>query len=366
MRMTRERGQIIVLVAAIALLLAVGTAFGVQRRERRSGAAASPPGAPVAVARLEAFAPRVISTGSIRLLAGGRIEVGARISGVVTSLFVTQGTHVDANSVIARLDDRDARARVAQADAAVAEQKAAASQQRDDAARIEALAASGGVSGQELLAARTALATAVARLNAAQAALSLAKLQLDFTVIRAPISGIVASVTTHRGETVAASLAAPTFVTLLDPARIECVALVDESDIGHVQLSDSAEFTVDAFPGRIFRGVVSSVAPDATLIGGVVDYEVRIRIAGPVEALKPQMTASVAIVGPAARALVIPTAAIRQSALGTYVWHRNAGETKQVPIVVGARQSDIAEVRGGLAAGDSVLIGNFPEQTRSP
>jgi HlyD family secretion protein len=352
---------VVALIAAI-----VGGAFVLQRGQGQGDAGAASRAPSAVVAREQAFAPRVIATGSIRLLAGGRIEVGARISGVVTSLLVTQGSHVSANSVIARLDDRDARARMAQADAAVAEQEAAVRQQEDDAVRIEVVAASGGASRQELLAARTALATATARLNAARATRSLAKLQLDYTVIRAPISGIVASVTTHEGETVAASLSAPTFVTLLNPARIECVALVDESDIGHVHLRDSAEFTVDAFPGQTFRGAVTGIAPDATLIGGVVDYEVRIRIAGPVDALKPQMTASVGIIGPTARSLVIPLAAVRQSALGAYVWRRNGHEPKQVTVVLGARQADLAEVRGGLSAGDSVLSGNFPEQTRTP
>ena len=198
-------------------------------------------------------------------------------------------------------------------------------------------------------------------LDAARASRELALLQLDYTVIRAPISGVVATVSTQEGETVAASFSAPTFVTLLDPTRIECVALVDETDIGRVRVRDSVEFTVDAWPGRVFRGVVTSIAPDATISGGVVDYEVHIRISGPVADLKPQMTASVSIGGEKRRALLVPTTAIRQSPVGTYVWRLRAGVPERVPVVLGARQPDVTEVKSGLSPRDSVLTGGFPD-----
>jgi len=186
--------------------------------------------------------------------------------------------------------------------------------------------------------------------------------QLGYTIIRSPISGVVASVTTHEGETVAASLSTPTFVTLIDPERVECVALVDETDIGHVTVGDSAEFTVDAYPGRLFRGMVSRVAPDASVIGGVVDYEVVVRLLGDHRDLKPQMTASVALEGTPREALVIPLAAVRQSPQGTYAWRRNgAGAVARVPLRLGARQVDFAEVEAGLARGDTVLTAGFPD-----
>jgi HlyD family secretion protein len=349
--------------AALGTILALGAGVVVAFVRGQAAPEAGTPvshAATVAVAEDQTFTPRVLSTGSIRLLPGARIEVGARVSGVVVSLSVTQGSRVERGAIIAQIDDRDARARLVQADAAVAEMQAAVRQQEEDAGRVETLATADGATAQELLAARTALATARARLQGARAAQVLAQLQLDYTLIRAPIAGLVTSVTTHEGETVSASLAAPTFVTLIDPVRIECVALVDESDVGRVQLGDSAEFTVDAYPGRTFRGAVVGIAPDATVIGGVVDYEVRVRIIGSTRDLKPQMTASVSISGAPERSLVIPTAAIRQSALGAYVWRRRGGAPERVVVVLGMRQSDISEVRSGLARGDTVLTDGFP------
>jgi RND family efflux transporter MFP subunit len=351
--------RVVKALLVLALVIA-GTAGGaiVLRRP----ASAAPPAPPqVAVVTERDFSPQVLATGFIRLLPGARIAVGARVSGVVVSLPVTQGSRVEPNDVIARLDDREARSRLAQAEATVVELDALLRQREDDLVRAEGLRQAGGSTEQEILNARTALAAARARLEGARASRELALLQLDYTVIRAPIGGVVASVSTQEGETVAASFAAPTFVTLLDPSRIECVALVDETDIGRVRVKDSAEFTVDAWPGRVFRGLVTGIAPDATINGGVVDYEVRIRIAGPVLDLKPQMTASVSIGGTSRRALLVPTTAVRQSAVGTYVWRVRQGAPERVPVVLGARQPDVTEVKSGLSPRDTVLTGGFPD-----
>jgi multidrug efflux pump subunit AcrA (membrane-fusion protein) len=106
---------------------------------------------------------------------------------------------------------------------------------------------------------------------------------------------------------------------------------------------------------------VVGIAPDATLQGGVVDYEVHIRIADKSADLKPQMTASVSISGPSQRALVVPTAAVRQSEMGAFVWQRKNGVAQRTPVALGARQADLSEVRSGLLPGDTVLTGNFPE-----
>ena len=346
---------------ALLILIAILAGTGGALALRRPAAASNPVPPQVAVVTARDFSPQVLATGFIRLLPGARIAVGARVSGVVVSLPVTQGSRVAQNDVIARLDDREARSRLAQADAALAELEAALRQREDDLRRAESLRSAGGSTELDILNARTAVTTARARLDGARASRELALLQLDYTVIRAPIGGVVASVTTQEGETVAASLAAPTFVTLLDPTRIECVAMVDETDIGRVHVKDSVEFTVDAWPGRVFRGVVMSIAPDATILGGVVDYEVRIRIAGPVVDLKPQMTASVSIGGAPRQAMLVPTPAVRQSAVGTYVWLLRSGAPERVPVVLGARQPDVTEVKSGLAPGDSVLTSGFPD-----
>src|SRR5512142_2712065 len=160
-----------------------------------------------------------------------------------------------------------------------------------------------------------------ARVTEAAAALALARVQLEQARITAPIAGVVASVTTQEGETVSATLAAPTFVTIVDLARLELWAYVDETDIGRVQLGQPASFTVDAYPDRTFQGQVAAIYPKAEIRDNVVDYVVVVRFPPPPDqALRPEMTASVRIV--LARrpgVVIVPRRAVRRDGERAFV-----------------------------------------------
>ena len=352
----------VVLVSTIVMAI-IGAAAGAE--VAIAGMRRSPPvdsaATTVGVARVRKFTAQTIATGDVRLIPGARVEVGARVSGVVRTLAVTQGSHLVRGQIIAQLDTAEAVARLRQAQAQFDELEAAAAQATRRLTSDSTLAASGGLTNQEFLDAGAAVAQADARAAAAAANRDLTQIQLSYTTIRAPISGVVASVTTHEGETVAASLAAPTFVTLIDPARLECVALVDESDIGHVAVHDSVRFTVDAWPGREFRGLVTRIAPDASVIGGVVDYEVTVHVLSGLAVLKPQMTASVTVFAPPRTALVVPSAAVREAPDGAYVWLRRQGAVHRVAVQPGAVEGDATAITSGLSPGDSVLLRGFPD-----
>ncbi|HEX5072741.1 MAG TPA: efflux RND transporter periplasmic adaptor subunit [Gemmatimonadaceae bacterium] len=196
-------------VLILVFLLGV-TGIAAVTLARRGGAADV--AAPTAVATERTFTPRITATGSVRLAAGARVAVGAQVSGVVRRLAVTQGARVHRGDLIAVLDDREALARVDDAEARIRQLVADSTQAAQDADRLETLHATRSTTDQELLAAQTARARTVAQLGAARAARELAAINLDHTVIRAPLDGIVASVSTHEGETVASSFSAPTFV----------------------------------------------------------------------------------------------------------------------------------------------------------
>src|SRR5205814_9647698 len=115
-------------------------------------------------------------------------------------------------------------------------------------------------------------------LELAQAQLREGQVTLSYATIRAPISGIVASVTTQQGETVAAGLTAPTFLTIIDLERLQVNALVDEVDIGKVQEGQRVTFSVDAFPAQDFTGQVAAIYPTATIVDNVVKYVTAIDI----------------------------------------------------------------------------------------
>ena len=137
------------------------------------------------------------------------------------------------------------------------------------------------ISRSELDLAEKSFAVAEQQRDQAKATLADSTTQLGFTQIVAPISGVVSTVTTQEGETVAASFAAPTFVTLLDLSKLEVWAYVDETDIGHIRIGQQARFTVDTYGDHEFRGTVTSIHPKAEIRDNVVDYVVVVRFSPP-------------------------------------------------------------------------------------
>src|SRR5262249_52948126 len=130
----------------------------------------------------------------------------------------------------------------------------------------------------------------------ARASLAYATAQLEYAHIVAPIAGVVASVSTQEGETVAAAFAAPTFVTLLDPTRLEVLAYVDEPDIGRIRAGQTATFTVDTYGDREFDGLVTTVYPKAEIRDNVVNYVTVVRFQPPRDGtLRPEMTTTLRI-----------------------------------------------------------------------
>ena len=105
------------------------------------------------------------------------------------------------------------------------------------------------------------LKSAQAKLEKSKSDLAAAEIDLSYAVIRAPISGTVASVSTQEGETVAASFAAPTFVTIIEDNALELVAMVDETDIANVRPGDTVNFTVEAYPSREMPATVKRIDP---------------------------------------------------------------------------------------------------------
>jgi HlyD family secretion protein len=220
-------------------------------------------------------------------------------------------------------------------------------------------------------------AEAAERQKAAE--LDQARIDLDRTVIMAPIDGVVIGRDVDRGQTVAASLEAPTLFTLArDLREMEVHANIDEADIGQIRIGQQASFTVDAYPGRAFTGVVTQIRKAPQLIQNVVTYTVVLSTQNPDLALLPGMTALVQVlVHEASEVLKVPNAALRfqpasgatgataaaaaaQGAdAGAVVWIRGAdGAPDPVPVVLGRSNESATEITDGpLRAGQQVIIG---------
>ena len=269
---------------------------------------------PQARPRRETPRPRVVSsditaTGTVRLKSGADVRVGAQISGIVEKLNVSVGSHVRAGQVIAVLDTRAIRAIIAESEATLAKDQAVLAKDALNATRMKRLLATHDVSQQQADDARAELTAQRATVAYDGNNLVAARLNLSYATIRAPVSGIVAAVSTQQGETVAAAFATPTFVTIIQPRALEMVALVDEADIGPVRVGQPVTFTTETYPDRQFSGRVTRIAPVATIISGVVNYEVAASIDGDVDSLRPDMTATASIHTAERRS--------RQAALGT-------------------------------------------------
>ncbi|MBI1736792.1 MAG: efflux RND transporter periplasmic adaptor subunit [Candidatus Rokubacteria bacterium] len=266
-------------------------------------------------------------------------------------------------------------------DTAAAQLDAARSQQRAGEAALRSAEAQLAATESQARAAAAAIASAEAQLEVAgaqlaaaeasvrqrQAALDQARLDLSHTEIRAPVNGVVVSRNVDVGQTVAASLQAPTLFSIAqDVTRMQVEAAIDEADVGRLRHRMPATFTVDAFPGREFRGEIVQIRQAPQVIQNVVTYTTVIAVANPERILMPGMTANVRIeIERKQDVLRVPSAALRfrppgdtdtTGASRVFVPAKD-GTPRPVRIVVGLTDGASCEVlEGELRAGQEVIV----------
>jgi HlyD family secretion protein len=239
---------------------------------------------------------RVVSaTGTLQPLVSA--NVGSTVSGPVQSVEVDFNSQVRAGQVLARLDPAPFQQRVQQAQAALASAQAQAAVANADYQRYARLESAGFASEQLMLAQRAARDQARASVSQAAAQLATARTDLDRSIIRSPITGVVVDKQVSVGQSVAASFQAATlFVIAQDLSRLQANITVDEADIGEVDEGQNVSFSVDAFPDREFEGRVSQVRQQGTSESGVVSYTVVVEADNPGRQLLPGMTANADII----------------------------------------------------------------------
>ena len=306
----------------------------------------------------------VKATGIVKPRVGAQVNVGSRVSGVVKHLYVRIGDSVTKGQLLAELDDRDLVARRDEAAAALRQAEANLSFAKTDAQRKRDLAAATILARSDLDLAERGVAVAEQQVSAAEASLAYATTQVGYARIEAPIGGVVAAVSTQEGETVAASFAAPTFVTLLDLARLEVWSYVDETDIGRIRVGQPARFTVDTYGDHEFEGRVTAVYPKAEIRDNVVNYISVVRFEPPRDrTLRPEMTTTVRIaLESRAQVLALPIRAIRRDGDRTFVLARRAEATARRFVTTGSRDDSYWEIVDGLGEGDEVLVGDVKSE----
>ena len=281
----------------------------------------------------------VEATGTINAVI--TVQVGSQVSGTISKLYVDFNSRVRKGDLVALIDPallkgavqqasadlENAKANLVAAKASLDKAKAAFVQAKADYDRTVGLTKDGIVSQQQLDLAKANFDSANAAVGGAaanvtqasaqvtqkEAALAVAQTNLNYTVIRSPIDGTVVARNVDVGQTVAASLQAPTIFTIAqDLTKMLVYAKTDESDVGNIKVGRPVTFKVDAFPKETFHGMVSQVRMNATTVQNVVTYDTIVEFANPDLKLFPGMTAYVTIpVATVQNVLKLPNTALR-------------------------------------------------------
>src|SRR5271169_6389117 len=269
------------------------------------------------------------------------VQVGSQVSGSIAKLYADFNSRVHKGDIVALIDPalfkgallqatadlKNSQANLEAARANLEKAKATLVQTKADYDRAVGLTRDGVMSQQQLDLAKSNYDSANASVGAADAnvtqaqaqvsqkdaAVAVAQTNLDYTVIRSPIDGTVVARNVDVGQTVAASLQAPTIFTIAqDLTKMWVYAKTDESDVGNIKIGKPVSFKVDAFPKDTFHGVVSQVRMNPTTVQSVVTYDTIIEFANPELKLFPGMTAYVTIpVDTVQNVLKVPNTALR-------------------------------------------------------
>lgn len=306
------------------------------------------------------------------------VSISTQVSGTIEKIHVDFNDRVKKGQVLLELDREVYAARLSEAESEVKASRAQldrsmAEFSQADAAfrRMEELYGQGYVSKNEYESAlfdsagkKAALELARAELNKASAALDVARENLRETVITSPMDGLVLSRDVEEGQTVSASLQAPTLLTVGDLARMEIHAAVDEADIGKVSQGQKVLFYVDSYPQKEFEGEVYKIYYSPLIEQSVVTYNVIVEVDNSGLLLRPGMTATVKIISfQRQNVLLVPNKAFRvkiangaEKPDGPVLWVMEGRKAVPRRVKTGMGDDENTEVTEGLREGEEVVV----------
>lgn len=322
------------------------------------------------------------------VVARTRAAVSAKVPGRLATLGVSEGSYVREGEIIARLENADYRAQVAQAEANLSSaqaQQIEAEAERDqlqrEARRLRDIRAENAelVSQQDVEAAEARAAqadararAAVARVESALAGVRFAQASLENTVVRAPFTGTVLRKEAEVGEVVAPSvgggLTRGAVVTMADLATLEVEVDVNEAYIARIEHDQGARITLDAYPDTSFTGRVRQVVPTADrqratvqVKVSILDHDPRIlpEMGARVDFLEPEQPLEAAPAAAEPRKFRVPAAAVFQHEGQTVVWLIRNGRLERRAVDAGPVSAGFREIRSGLVGGELLLAGGI-------
>ncbi len=302
-----------------------------------------------------------------------RAAVGAKITGRITELHVDEGDSVAAGDLIAVLDSEDLEAAVRRAEAALIESTARLADAVREEGRQRRIVEAGVAPSADLDAAITTLQVARAQVGTARASLDSVRAQLEYTVIRSPVDGVVIERTVEVGEMVApggftSQQSTGALVRIADPTSLEVEADINESFIARIELGQPASIRVDAVPDHEYTGELRQIVPTADRQRAVV--QVKVTIDDRDERLVPDMSCTVTFLEEgtdqaaleAEPKILIPAVAVVTEGGRSYTWVVRDGSLVRSSIELGLEQDDNQfEVLSGLAGGEVVVRQPGPE-----
>jgi HlyD family secretion protein len=253
----------------------------------------------------------VTATGTINPVA--LINIGSQVSGTVSELKADFNDRVKKGQVLLKLDPTIFNAQIRQSQASLASAQASLRLALATYTRNQSMVAQGYISPLALDQSKREVDVAQANIQLAQAQLARTQADLDNSVIRSPIDGVIIKRTVDLGQTVAASFTTPTlFQIARDLTKMQIDTSVSEADVGALKEGQEARFVVDAYPDKEFQARMRQFRLAANVVQNVVTYNVVLDVDNKDELLKPGMTAQVRLlVGNRVQVLRIPTAALR-------------------------------------------------------
>lgn len=302
------KGRVIFLLVVLVL---GGLIWGGLALQKKLGEGNDKPRYKLADVDRGAIVQFVTATGTLNPV--GLVNVGTQVSGTVSEVNVDFNDRVKRAQVLLKIEPTLLQAVIKQNEAALNAARAQLTLADSNFNRNAKLVAQGFISATTLDQFRQALDAAKAQVQVNEALLERARADLDNSIIRSPIDGVIIKRTADPGQTVAASFQTPNlFVIAADLKRMQIDTNVSEADVGLLKAGQPVRFVVDAFPDRDFDGKVRQFRLAANVVQNVVTYNVVIDVDNPEELLKPGLTAQVRIITanrPAA--LRVPTAALR-------------------------------------------------------
>lgn len=347
-----RRGPRCPLLVVGVLVVAAGCGKG-----ESEPAAVTPPPAVIGPENLAVAIDTTLTTGPLlsgtlepELAASVRSEVG----GSVVEVLADDGQAVKRGQVLVRIDDAALQDAQLSARAALRTAEATAQLARRNAERAERLNAAGAVADRDVEGAQTSATSAEGQVADARARLTNADKQLAKTVLRAPFTGIVANVTVSEGDVVQSGTP---LLSVLGPTTLRLEASVPVEDIASVKPGADVQFTVSGFEHRVFAGKIQRVSPAVD----PATRQVRVIVSLPnaERSLVAGLFADGRIATERRQAVVVPRAAIDSRGIRPIVVRLKGGRVERVEVEVGLqdRVTERVEVRQGVVAGDTVLLG---------